>query len=79
MRDLPIVFPLSLAIIVAMLIFTSAYAVSSNAVGGGPIYSGAMTPAGIATQNVQGSTAASDEAGAYNWYQQAALFVCPLH
>ena len=32
MRDIPIVFPIALAIIVAMLLFTSAYAVSASAV-----------------------------------------------
>ena len=31
MRELPIVFPISLAIIVLLLLFTSAYAISSSA------------------------------------------------
>ena len=38
MRDLPAIFPISLAVLLAALIFMSAYAVSANAVadaGGG--------------------------------------------
>ena len=35
MRDLPIIFPISLAILLAALLFTSAYAVSANAVSDG--------------------------------------------
>lgn len=32
MRDLPIIFPISLAVLLAALLFASAYAVSANAV-----------------------------------------------
>ena len=32
MRDLPIIFPISLAILLAAMLFTSAYAISANAV-----------------------------------------------
>ena len=35
MRDLPIIFPISLAVLLAALLFTSAYAVSANAVADG--------------------------------------------
>ncbi len=31
MRDLPIIFPISLAILLAAMLFTSAYAISANA------------------------------------------------
>ena len=34
-RDLPIIFPISLAVLLAALLFTSAYAVSANAVADG--------------------------------------------
>ena len=76
MRDIPIVFPISLAIILAMLMFTGAYAISADAVEGGGVYS---TPAGnvLALDKPPGANEAAD--GEYNWYQQAALFVCPLH
>ena len=74
MRDIPIVFPISLAIIVVMLFFTGAYAISANAVEGGGVYS---TPAGSALPVEQ--TTRDTGGGEYDWYQQAALFVCPLH
>lgn len=32
MRDLPIIFPISLAVLLAVMLFTSAYAISANAV-----------------------------------------------
>ena len=77
MRDIPIVFPISLAIILAMLVFTGAYAISADAVDGGGVYS---TPAGsVLTVNAPPSAANGAADGEYNWYQQAALFVCPLH
>ena len=76
MRDIPIVFPISLAIILAMLVFTGAYAISADAVDGGGMYA---TPAGsvVSVDTAAGANDAAD--GGYDWYQQAALFVCPLH
>lgn len=77
MRDIPIVFPISLAIILAMLVFTGAYAISASAVEGGGVYStpsGAVVSIDTAAGGANGATG-----GEYDWYQQAALFVCPLH
>ena len=34
MRDLPVIFPISLAILLAALLFMSAYAISADAVSG---------------------------------------------
>ena len=73
MRDIPIIFPISLAIILAMLLFTSAYAISADAVEGSAAYA---TPSGVVVR-VDASASGSDDG--YDWYQQAALFVCPLH
>ena len=47
MRDIPIVFPIALAIIVAMLLFTSAYAVSANAVANNPSYGTQVSSTGF--------------------------------
>ena len=74
MRDIPIVFPIALAIIVAMLLFTSAYAVSANAVGSSSAYSSQLSPSGLVVPGNQGN-ATSDEPGDYNWYEVAALAV----
>jgi hypothetical protein len=74
MRDIPIVFPIALAIIVAMLLFTSAYAVSANAVASNSAYSSQLSPSGLVIPGTQGN-ATSDGSGSYNWYEQAALAV----
>ena len=71
MRDIPIVFPIALAIIVAMLLFTSAYAVSANAVASNSAYSSQLSPSGIVISTGQGS----DSSEGYSWYEQAALAV----
>ena len=78
MRDIPIVFPIALAIIVAMLLFTSAYAVSANAVATNSAYSSQMSPSGFVVPAQQGNTS-SDGSSDYNWYQKTAFFICPLH
>ena len=74
MRDIPIVFPIALAIIVAMLLFTSAYAVSANAVANNAAYTSQVSPTGFIIPTGQGN-AASEGSGNYNWYEQAALAV----
>ena len=71
MRDIPIVFPIALAIIVAMLLFTSAYAVSANAVASNSAYSSQLSPSGIVIPTGQGN----DGSEGYSWYEQAALAV----
>ena len=71
MRDIPIVFPIALAIIVAMLLFTSAYAVSANAVAGNAAYSSQVAPTGFVV-TAQQDNAAPD---GYSWYEKAALAV----
>ena len=74
MRDIPIVFPIALAIIVAMLLFTSAYAVSANAVASSTAYSSQVSPTGFVIPTGQGN-AASDGSENYSWYEKAALAV----
>ena len=77
MRDIPIVFPISLAIILAMLVFTGAYAISADAVEGVGVYS--AQAGSVASMNAAASGANEAAGGEYSWYQQAALYVCPLH
>ena len=71
MRELPIVFPISLAIIVLLLVFTSAYAISSNTVSNEQMYGASLAPAGLSPGRDQTTERA--------WFQQAAFIVCPLH
>ena len=62
-RDIPLVFPISLVIIMVMLFFTGAYAISENAL------------EGSATGQVDAAVASED----HEWLENAAIFVCPLH
>ena len=69
MRELPIVFPISLAIIVLLLLFTSAYAISANTAANERMYSASLAQTGFREVSEQDR----------QWYQQAAFIVCPLH
>ena len=71
MRELPIVFPISLAIIVLLLLFTSAYAISSNTYANEQMYA-----SNLASGNFAGS---NERAPDRTLFQQAAFAVCPLH
>lgn len=76
MRDLPIIFPISLAGLLAMIFFSGAYAISE----------------GATSQESQASTTSVAPSGTFNhpnpptegterfdWYQDVAIWVCPLH
>ena len=62
-RDVPLVFPISFVIILVMLFFTGAYAISENAL------------ERSATSQVDAAVASEDR----EWLENAAIFVCPLH
>ena len=62
-RDVPLVFPISLTIVLVMLFFTGAYAISENALEGERV-SGQVEAAGLEDRE---------------WVENAAIFVCPLH
>ena len=62
MKDIPIVFPISLVVIVVIMFFSGAYAIAEGATGG---------PA--AESNLPHVSADAD------WFQSAAIWVCPLH
>ena len=64
LRDVPLVFPISLAVIVVMLFFTGAYAISENAL-----------EERVAAGQVDAAVAPEGQ----EWLEQAAIFVCPLH
>ena len=68
MRELPIVFPISLAIIVLMLVFTSAYAISSSAYANEQAYAANLSSGG-SVENTPDRT----------FFQKTAFAVCPLH
>lgn len=68
MREIPIVFPISLAIIVLLLLFTSAYAISSNTYANEQMYASTLA-SGENAEQAPGRTV----------FQKAAFAVCPLH
>ena len=63
-RDVPLVFPISLAILLVMLFFSGAYAISENALEG---------------EQVSGQVEAAVGSADREWLEDAAIFVCPLH
>ena len=72
MKDIPVIFPLSLLVIILFSFFTGAYAISEDALSEEP---GAVSAAAA------GESSASGDAGSldHEWYQNAAIWVCPLH
>ena len=71
MREIPIVFPISLAIIVLLLLFTSAYAISSSAAANEQLYGASLSSGGFG--------ASEESAPDRSFYQKAAFAICPLH
>ena len=63
-RDVPLVFPISLAIILVMLFFTGAYAIAENA---------------LEDERVSGQVETALGSEDREWVESAAIFVCPLH
>ena len=71
MREIPVVFPISLAVIVLLLLFTSAYAISSDVAANEQTYGASLAQGGF------GGT--GEQAPDRQWFQKAAFAVCPLH
>ncbi len=67
MRDLPIIFPISFAILIIMIFFTGAYAIAEDA----------AADRAVATSS--SVTGAETQEGEEQWVDSAALFVCPFH
>jgi hypothetical protein len=74
MKDLPIIFPIALVVIIVVIFFTGVYAISADAVKSQPLgYAASLSVAGT------GSASDEDVALETDWYQKAAIWVCPLH
>ena len=63
MRDLPLIFPLSLLAIVLLSVFTGAYAIAENA---------------LDTQTTAAGTVVQEEAD-IQWFEKGSIWLCPLH
>ena len=64
MKHIPIVFPLSLLVIIVLSFFTGAYAISENA---------------LTEQPTAISAAAEQGEPDRQWFEKGAIWVCPLH
>ena len=65
MKHIPIVYPLSLLVLIIFVFFTGAYAIAEGAVGE-PVVPAATTDSGVAVDD-------------HEWYESTAIWVCPLH
>ena len=72
MKHIPVIFPLSLLVIVLLSFFTGAYAISEDALSEEP---GVIAAAGPGVSNEPGDAGSLD----HRWYQKTAIWVCPLH
>jgi hypothetical protein len=76
LKNIPIIFPIGLIFILAATFFTGAYAVSEDALNSQDIManeaSRAFSKRGYFAQGQTGS-------GPFFWYQDMAIFICPLH
>ncbi len=70
MKDIPIIFPIALVVIIIATFFTGAYAIAEGAVRDDP---------GSAQHLAAGAASDGDTSGDHDWYQDAAFLVCPLH
>ena len=70
MKDIPIIFPIALVVIIFATFFTGAYAIAEGAV---------RDDADAVQQHQDGTASDSDASGDHDWYEDAAILVCPLH
>ena len=76
MKTIPIVFPFALAVIIVATFFTGAYAISEAALNGeGPVAGDVLA----ASAGVTGTASPSADIADLDWFENAAILVCPLH
>ena len=75
MKHIPKIFPISLLFIVVFMFFLGAYAVAENAVGE------ALVVETVSAYTAEGREETTDALfdSQVDWYEQAAVWVCPLH
>jgi hypothetical protein len=74
LKHIPIIFPISLAVIIFFTFFSGAYAISENALDG---QSQAYTASVIDTSSEFASDPEAQDD--LQWHERAAIWVCPLH
>tara|TARA_B100000809_G_scaffold11687_1_gene10888 strand:- start:262 stop:477 length:216 start_codon:yes stop_codon:yes gene_type:complete len=70
-KNIPIIFPIALVAIIVTTFFSGAYAIAEGAV---------RSNADNAEQKLAADSLSGDtSSGGHDWYQSAAILVCPLH
>ena len=72
MRHIPIIYPISLVIMLILTFAAGVYAVAEGALED-------IAPAYAATASAFESETVTGEATQHDWYEQAAVWICPLH
>jgi hypothetical protein len=72
MKDLPIIFPIALVVLLVLVFFTGAYAISEGATTSEPLNT--QYPPATA-----GTIEHANTISGFGWYEDAAIWVCPLH
>ena len=76
MKNIPIIFPIALVLIMVATFFTGAYAVSEAALNGEDILAGKALAASAGLDPPAHEQPSSDD---LEWFENAAIFICPLH
>lgn len=72
MRDLPKIFPLGLLALLVFVVFLGAYALADSALT-------AVPSAEAAVSGGPGGGGPEGDHEAFAWYEDTAIFICPLH
>jgi hypothetical protein len=70
-KNIPIIFPIALAVIIITTFFSGAYAIAEGAV--------RSDSANPEQQTGADSSSGDTSSGGHDWYESTAILVCPLH
>ena len=76
---------MGLLALVIFIVFVAAYALAESAIGGVPVAQAAQggqeagEPTGGGSSGGTHGVALGDDAEGFEWYEDAAFFICPLH
>ena len=71
MKNIPIIFPIALVVIIITTFFSGAYAIAEGAV---------RSDAANSEQQLADDQSSGDtSSGGHDWYESAAFLVCPLN
>ena len=74
MKHVPLIYPLSLALIVVVMFFAGVWSIAESAVNGNDIIA-----VESAVTTGPSRVSAAPPPATKDWYEKAAIFICPLH